>query len=463
MVSVGLFDRSLSTALLVSGVLLISVPSSQESAWAGAAGEHPSSTEARASAFFKAGDYAAVASLFQGLPAETTPSKELLRLALLSFVRLGRTDEALSLYRRLPQAGEAPDPALLRPLALGVITSRVRDPKEHVRIAAYTVLAELGLKETAAILEDGLLDSSVLVRARAAEAIGRAGLADKSGALRRALNDEMPTVRIAAINALGEAKAGDLKQRFLEIGRTEEGPEAIFAYAALYRLGQTDTLIDITNACTLPDAEVRMAALGVLGRLKRPASLAVLSQAVYDPNPSVRAFAAGALGEFGSPGAVAPLTHAVGDDMAMVRSIAAGSLGRLGIKENRPLLQALTKDPSVQVRASAAEGLLRLGDNSGILLAADLARHADPSIRGAAGHALSATSDKQALSILQMLLQDQQPLPRLMAAKALGRNSGPAMPLLLKGLQDSDEAVRITAAGSVLHQLARANPSPRRP
>lgn len=457
-------DRSPGTVLLMTGVLLLSVPLPEDGARAASTTERSSSAESRASALFKTGDYAAVIALFQNLPPETPPSRDMLRLALLSYVRLGRSEEGLALYTRLHQPGEAPDPVLLRPLALGVITSRVRDPKEHVRIAAYTTLAELGLKETGAILEDGLLDSSVLVRARAAEAIGKAGLAGQSGALRRALNDEMPTVRIAAMTALGEAKAGDVKQRFEQIGRTEEGPEAIFAYAALYRLGHTDTLIDITNACTLPDPEVRMAALGVLGRLKRPASLAVLSQAVYDPHPSVRAFAAGALGEFGSPGAVAPLTHAVGDDVAMVRSIAAGSLGRLGLKDNRPLLQALTRDPSLQVRASVAEALLRLGDTTGILLSADLARHADPSIRGAAGQALSSTSDKQALSILQVLLQDQQPLPRLMAVKALSRNSEPVMPLLIKGLQDSDEAVRIAAAGSLLQQLGRKmNPSSRPP
>jgi HEAT repeat protein len=441
-------------AVTLSGILFGPIHCLEADAWGAAAMQSAPSPDAKAAALFKDGDYAAVAALFQGLPPEATPSQELLRLSLLSFVRLGRTDEALTLYTRLHPASDKPDAALLRPLALGVITSRVRDNKEHVRIAAYTALAELGLKETAAILEDGLLDASVLVRARAAEAIGRAGLADKSGALRRALNDAMPTVRIAAINALGEAKAADMKQRFVEIGRTEEGPEAIFAYAALYRLGQTDTLTDITSASTLPDAEVRMAALGVLGQLKRPSSLAVLSQAVYDPNPSVRAFAAGALGEFGSPGGVAPLTHAIGDEMALVRSVAVRSLGRLGLKDTRPLVQALTRDPSLQVRASAAEALLRLGDNSGILLAADLARHADPSIRGAAGQALSGTSDKQALSILQMLLQDQQPLPRLMAARALGKNSGPTLPLLMKGLKDSDEAVRIAAAGSLLHQLA---------
>lgn len=421
----------------------------------------PSSVESRAAELFKAGDYAAVVTLFRGLPPDATPSKTFLRLSLLSYLRLGRPEEALGIYMKLNPAGQNQDPTLLRPLALAVITSRVRDHKEHVRIAAYTALAELGLPETAAILEDGLLDSSVLVRARAAEAIGKSGLAAKSGPLRRALGDEMPTVRIAAIDALGEAKVTDLTQRFIEIGRAEEGPEAIFAYAALYKMGHSGRLGDITNAATLPDAEVRMAALGVLGRLKHPASLAVLTQAVYDPDPSVRAFAAGALGEFGSPGGVVPLTHAVGDEMAMVRGVAARSLGRLGLKGNRPLLQALTRDPSFQVRASAAEGLLRLGDTSALLLAADLARHPDPSIRGAAAQALSAASEEQALSLLQTLLQDQHAFPRLSAAKALGKNPGTAVPLLVKGLQDPDEAVRIAVAGSLLQQLARTSSSKR--
>ncbi len=428
-----------------------------------AAGAPVSAQEKEMAALFKAGDFPAIVHRFQAMPKDATPSKEILRLSFHSLVKLGRGEEALPLYSRLKAEGQPDDLTLLRPLALSLITSRVRDPKEHVRIAAYTVLAELGLPETGPLLEDGLLNSSVLVRARAAEARGRAGLAAGSGALRRAINDEAPSVRIAAMNALGDAKVLEMKPRLIEIGRTEDGPEAVFAYAALYKMGQADMLGDITNAATLPDAEVRMAAIGVLGRLKRPASLALLSQAVYDPNPSVRAFAAGALGEFGSPGGVAPLTHALGDEMAMVRGVAAGSLGKLGLKENRPLLQALTRDPSLQVRASAAESLLRLGDSSVLLLAADLARNPDPSIRSSAAQALSATSDNEALSLLRALIQDQQPLPRLMAAKALGRIPGPVVPIILKGLQDTDEAVRIAAAGSLLQQAARATRTPRRP
>lgn len=110
----------------------------------------------------------------------------------------------------------------------------------------------------------------------------------------------------------------------------------------------------------------------------------------------------------------------------------------------------------MQVRASAVEGLLRLGDHSAVLVAADLARHPDPSVRASAAQALGAASDKQAIAILQTLLQDQQPQPRLFAAKALGKVSLPVLPLVKKGLHDSDPAVRITSAGSLLHHLSSA-------
>ena len=200
----------------------------------------PASIESKATALFKAGDYPEVTALYRGLPPDATPPKEFLRLALQSYVRLGRTDEALSIYSKLTQPGQSHDATLLRPLALGMITSHVRDRNEHVRIAAFSALAELGLEETSAILEDGLLDSSVVVRARAAEAIGKAGLGVTSGALRRALRDAMPTVRIAAMTALGDATATDVRQRLIDVARTEDGPESIFASAALVKLGHSE-------------------------------------------------------------------------------------------------------------------------------------------------------------------------------------------------------------------------------
>ncbi len=109
----------------------------------------------------------------------------------------------------------------------------------------------------------------------------------------------------------------------------------------------------------------------------------------------------------------------------------------------------------MQVRAQAVEALLRLGDSTAVLVAADLARHPDPSVRASAAQALGVTADKQALGILRTLLEDQQPQPRLFAARALAKSPNAAAPVLKKGLHDSDAAVRVTAAGSLVQQLDR--------
>ena len=411
------------------------------------------SLERQATDAYNRADYGEVLRLLPSESSGVTASKTLLRLAVKSATQVGRPEEGLDIYERLVKGGQADEADLLRQLGIGFLNAYVRDVQEHLRIATYSALAELHLPDQQAIMEDGLLDSSPIVRARAVEALGHSGLAAKSQPLRRALHDDMVSVRIAAMNVLSEAQVTDILPRLMEVARTEDGPEGVFAYAALYRLGKQDMLADLTGAATLPDPETRMAALGALGRLKRPSSLNVLSQGVYDPEPAVRAFAAGALGEFGQPGGVAPLTHALGDEHARVRAVAAASLGRVGTKDSRPLLQALTHDASLQVRASAVEGLLRLGDHNAVLVATDLARHPDPSVRASVAQALGAATDKQALAILQTLLQDQQPQPRLFSAKALGRISLPVIPLIKKGLHDSDAAVRITAAGSLLRHV----------
>ena len=443
--------------LLIMATMVVGVPPAESGS---PTAPTTSALEREATDAFNRAEYDRVLKLWRSLPAENTASKPLIRLAFQSSIKLGRPEEALPLYERLVPPDQPDDPALLRPLALSFLTSHVRDPQEYVRIMAYTMLAELGLADTQAVLEDGLLDGSVLVRARAADAIGKAGLAGKSGPLRRALTDAMPAVRIAVMNALSEANVTDIKPYLIEVARTDDGPESVFASAALYRLGKQDMLIDITGAATLPDPDVRMAALGILGQLKQASSLSVLSQGVYDPEPSVRAFAAGALGDYGQAGCVAPLTHALGDDNARVRAVVSTSLGRLGIRDNYPLLRALTRDADMLVRASAVEGLLRLGDTSAVALAADLAKHTNPSVRAAAAHALAATSDNQAVAILQTLMKDQQPQPRFSAVKALGKSGAPVQPLLKQGLHDTDTTVRLAAAGSLLQQLRRSTTAP---
>lgn len=421
-------------------------------------------TPREALAAFKKGHFDQVIRQLETLPPDQEPPRELLKIGVESYLKVGRPETAFKSYLKLIASGQPDDPRLLREIATAFVTSHVRGPEEYVRIAAYTALKDGADPQMAPVLEDGLFDSSALVRALAAEGLGRALIAAQSSkpssaltALKRALQDPAPAVRIAAISALGDTGDQSVVDILRRMARADEGALPVFAAAALVKLGHADAFDDILSTATLPDPDARMAAIGVLGRLKLPRGFTVLSQSVYDPDPSVRAFAAGALGEFGTPESAAPLTHAIGDEDPRVRSIAAASLGRLQLPHVRPLLWQAAKDPVDFVRAGAVEGLLRIGDAEAALVARELTKHANPSIRSAVAQAIGLSRYKPGISLLDLLRQDLQPQPRLMAARALGRMARrEALPVLKPMLQDSDAAIRVTAAGSVLHVLRQS-------
>ena len=123
--------------------------------------------ERQAISRYQSGEYDRVLQLLQSLPAGEEPGRELIRYAILSDLKLGKPENAWKLYLQLVTTNRVDDIELLRDVARSFIVARVRDPQEHIRIAAYTALADMGLRDTLPILEDGLLDSSALVRARA--------------------------------------------------------------------------------------------------------------------------------------------------------------------------------------------------------------------------------------------------------------------------------------------------------
>ena len=408
--------------------------------------------------------YDEVARLLERRTPEPGWSPRALKAGVSSYLKLGKPESALSTYKRMTASGSPDDYPLLREAALALVTSFTRDPLEHLRIAAYTELADIETPDVVALLDDGLLDSSLVVRARAGEGLSRLGGAGAATNIRRTLQDTSLAVRIATLNAIGNSKKSALLKLVTPIARSAEGPEQVFALAAMVSLGKVEVLDELLGLATLPDPDTRMAALGALGRLKRPATLPHLSQSVYDPDPAVRAFAAGALGEFGSPDVVPSLTHALGDDHPRVRSVAATSLGQLRLPQLRAYLWQATRDPVEFVRIGGVEGLLRLGDAEALLVATDLAKHPDPSVRSALAHALGVAGYRKASPLLDQLLRDQQPQPRLAAARALGKlGERDVVPILKKGLEDSDQAVRIAAAGSLVKAVTAAKKERREP
>jgi len=94
-----------------------------------------STIEREATDAFNHANYDRVLKLWQSIPPQGTPSNPLIRLAFHSSLKLGRPEEAFTLYQRLVPTDRQDDPTLLRPLALSFVTSHVRDSQEYVRIA----------------------------------------------------------------------------------------------------------------------------------------------------------------------------------------------------------------------------------------------------------------------------------------------------------------------------------------
>lgn len=108
----------------------------------------PSPLERDAMTFYRAAEYSRVIDLIQHPPTGQEPSLEAIRYAILSYVKMGKPEEAWKLYPKLTAGDRPDDPALLREIARAFIVSRVRDSQEHIRIAAYTALAEMGEADT---------------------------------------------------------------------------------------------------------------------------------------------------------------------------------------------------------------------------------------------------------------------------------------------------------------------------
>ena len=109
-------------------------------------------TEREATTLYQAGEYHRAIELLQKLPAGQEPGREVIRYGLLSQLKLGKPEEAWKLYPRLVATNQPDGTAVLREIARGFILSRVRDSQEHIRIAAYTALAEMGEGETLPLL-----------------------------------------------------------------------------------------------------------------------------------------------------------------------------------------------------------------------------------------------------------------------------------------------------------------------
>jgi HEAT repeat protein len=161
-----------------------------------------------------------------------------------------------------------------------------------------------------------------------------------------------------------------------------------------------------------------------------------LLTSLRDGNPSDRQRAAISLGNLGDKRAVQPLIEALKDGDSFVRDFAVRALGKIGDSRAVEALIRAMGDDNLLVRRSAAASLGVLKDPEAVEPLIKALKDGDSLMRRAAAIALGALGDPRAVAPLMETLGEEDIYVRAGAATALEKIGAPAIPELLKSLDN---------------------------
>lgn len=426
---------------------------------AGPASAASSSVPKEIQSVYERKQYQQVVDELAKLSPEQRAVPDIRRIAIRSFLKLANPKEALAEYDQLEAALKREDPVLLHEVALGFIVVLLKDMREQMRGAAYTALKEIDPEESLPYFEDGLSDGSGPVRVLAVEGLGRTEAGRKSMKLRTALEDQAGIVKARAVKALGRTGDRSVIPLIEPAAKDEMTVVRAAAYGALVRLGQKEMWESLQRTAQAANPEDRAEAIRVMVDLKDPRAIPIMLELLTYTQPSVRGTAARGLGQLGHREARGRIEQLLKDPVPAVRESAAAGLADLGGKESVPLLTKALNDGNMTVRAATIAALLQLGEPFQAVAptALALAQQNDTAARASAAHALGKATKanaKDAVSVLVNLTSDPLPGPKIVALRSLGHiGEGDVLPVLKEALHDTNEAVRATAGGGVIHLL----------
>jgi HEAT repeat protein len=412
----------------------------------------------RIQALYDQKEYQKVLEELAKLDPNTSGTPDVRRLNIRTLLRLGKPKDALTDYDNLVQLLKHDDQSILQEVALAFVVVLTHDMREQMRGVAYTALKEWPSPEAIPFLEDGLNDGSGLVRALAAEGLAKLDEGRRSARFRQALDDQAALVKEAVLKGLGKSGDASVIGLVEPLLQDSEVRVRVGAAEAMCRLGRKQgcALLEQSGKAANPDE--RGAAIRALIDLPGAPVLPILIEASEHKQPSVRGMAAMGFGHVPKPEAFTALTRLLKDPLPPVRVAAAVSLGQLhGFDARSPLRTAIAEDHDASVRAFVVGGLLEQGERFEQLVApiSVLSNAKEPAVRTAIARALAKASQgnrSAARSALRSLFADTMPRVRIAAIKSVAKLDGPdALPLLMQGLHDEDDAVRATAGGELLH------------
>ena len=237
-------------------------------------------------------------------------------------------------------------------------------------------------------------------------------------------------------------------------------------------------------------AEVRRAAIEIVGHARRKDCVSTIKQAMEYDVPIVSLAAARALWTFENRPALAHMRSLLASEddelrVAAIRTVAslgsenpltsslkslarhtdprtrceaATALGALGESAGLSTLKKLAKDKDEDVRAATAAAVARMGSDKSFKLAVDLARH-DPSerVRHAALDALLATDSDGLDRLMTIALDDESDGAASVAALYWSTRDKPDLYERVKELRRSDDPVALRNALLALHRMGSAD------
>ena len=171
------------------------------------------------------------------------------------------------------------------------------------------------------------------------------------------LNDPQEKVRLAASAALERLEACQEFEQILESLASSKRGLRIKAIFAMEYVTRAEVFPHLINLLKDPDADVRSAAIQVLGAKAHPKSLNRLVRHLNYPAPAVRVHTAEALGHFNDDRLVPYLAAVLksADEQLVVAAI--HSLQTIGASEALEPLAGMAGDPRAVVREAVAEAL----------------------------------------------------------------------------------------------------------
>ncbi|MBI3357530.1 MAG: HEAT repeat domain-containing protein [Nitrospirae bacterium] len=416
-------------------------------------------SSAEVQSFYDKHEYQKALEEIGKLDKERAAVPDVRRLKVRSLLKLGNPKDALEEYDKLEAMLKQDDQPLLREVALGFIVVMMKDMREQMRGAAYTALKEVNSDEMVPYFEDGLSDGSALVRFLAVEGLSRSEAGRRSTKLRTSLEDPAGRVKALVVKVLGRTGDPGAIPLIESATKDELTTVRIAAYGALIKLGRKEMWEQVRKAAEAPNPEDRAEAIHLIADLKDERGVSLMTELLTYKQPSVRGAAARGLGHLGRKEARGQIERLLQDPVPAVRKSAVLSLADLGGQESVQAITPVLNDGQVMVRAGAITALLQLDQPYDVVAstARALAQQNDTGARAFAAEALGKATKANstgAISQLMSLLADPLPGPKIVAIRSLGHiGNRELLPALKDALHDTNEAVRATAGGALLHLL----------